>query len=122
MRAAPAPVRRAVPCAGCAGPRSASRSSCWPRAAGWWLYKKLDGNITTDNGTAAELKKYEKERPGAPAVHDAQNILLIGSDTRGGGNGKYGAGQRHPALGHHDPAASGGRPAERDRRVASRAT
>ncbi|NBE56736.1 LytR family transcriptional regulator [Streptomyces sp. YC537] len=57
---------------------------------GWSLYKKLDGNITEDTGTAAELERYEKERP-APSVHNAQNILLIGSDTRkGDGNGRYG--------------------------------
>ncbi|MBT2381223.1 hypothetical protein AMK21_17795 [Streptomyces sp. CB00316] len=57
--------------------------------AGWWLYKKLDGNITTDTGAAAELKVYEKERP-APVVMDAQNILLIGSDSRSGDNSEYG--------------------------------
>ncbi|RPK82715.1 LCP family protein [Streptomyces sp. ADI98-10] len=57
--------------------------------AGWWLYKKLDGNITTDTSAAAELKAYEKERP-APVVMDAQNILLIGSDSRAGDNREYG--------------------------------
>ncbi|MFC9989288.1 LCP family protein [Streptomyces globisporus] len=56
---------------------------------GWWMYKKLDGNITTDTSAAAELKAYEKERP-APVVMDAQNILLIGSDSRAGDNRKYG--------------------------------
>ncbi|MET9093973.1 LCP family protein [Streptomyces cyaneofuscatus] len=57
--------------------------------AGWWLYKKLDGNITTDTSAAAELKVYEKERP-TPVVMDAQNILLIGSDSRSGDNREYG--------------------------------
>lgn len=57
--------------------------------AGWWLYKKLDGNIKTDTSAAAELKEYEKERP-ASVVHDAENILLIGSDSRAGDNRKYG--------------------------------
>ncbi|MEV6332695.1 LCP family protein [Streptomyces sp. NPDC051909] len=58
--------------------------------AGWWAYRKLDGNITTDTTAEAELRKYEKERP-SPAVNAARNILLIGSDTRtGAGNGKYG--------------------------------
>ncbi|MFF8280502.1 LCP family protein [Streptomyces lateritius] len=58
--------------------------------AGWWLYRKLDNNITTDTDAAAELLKYDKERP-SPAVKGAQNILLIGSDTRAGpGNKKYG--------------------------------
>ncbi|MEV4949866.1 LCP family protein [Streptomyces sp. NPDC053755] len=59
-------------------------------AAGWWFYRKLDGNITTDTTAAAELLKYEKERP-APVVSAARNILMIGSDTRAGaGNAKYG--------------------------------
>lgn len=56
---------------------------------GWWLYKKLDGNITTDTSAAAELRAYERERP-TPIAQDAQNILLIGSDTRSGDNRKYG--------------------------------
>ncbi|MFG2197038.1 LCP family protein [Streptomyces sp. NPDC048639] len=56
---------------------------------GWMLYRKLEGNITTDTGTAAELKRYERERP-APMVHDAQNLLLIGSDSRADKNAKYG--------------------------------
>ncbi|MFF5899547.1 LCP family protein [Streptomyces argenteolus] len=57
--------------------------------AGWWLYKKLDGNITTDTSAAAELKAYEKDRP-LPIARNAQNILLIGSDTRSGDNRAYG--------------------------------
>ncbi|MCX4823539.1 LCP family protein [Streptomyces sp. NBC_01142] len=58
--------------------------------AGWWFYRKLDSNITTDITAAAELETYEKERP-VPVVTDAQNILLLGSDTRSGkGNSKYG--------------------------------
>lgn len=57
---------------------------------GWWFYQKLDSNITTDANAAAELEAYEKERPTAIA-RGAQNILLIGSDTRSGeGNRKYG--------------------------------
>ncbi|CAM5538872.1 LCP family protein [Streptomyces tanashiensis] len=57
---------------------------------GWWLYRKLDDNITTDTTAAAELEKYEKERPPA-GTSAARNILLIGSDTRAGeGNRKYG--------------------------------
>lgn len=58
--------------------------------AGWAVYNKLDGNITKDTDAAAELARYEKERPTA-LVNGAQNILLIGSDTRSGrGNKKYG--------------------------------
>ncbi|MFJ6697462.1 LCP family protein [Streptomyces sp. NPDC091272] len=58
---------------------------------GWYFYQKLNGNITTDNDAAAELRAWDKERPAqAPVALDALNILLIGSDTRAGGNGKYG--------------------------------
>lgn len=57
---------------------------------GWAAYQKLNGNITKDTDAAAELARYERERP-TPLVHDAQNILLLGSDTRAGkGNRKYG--------------------------------
>ncbi|MET7858257.1 LCP family protein [Streptomyces sp. NPDC005318] len=56
---------------------------------GWWLYRKLDANIRTDTSAAAELRTYEKERPES-VVHDAENILLIGSDSRLGDNRKYG--------------------------------
>lgn len=56
---------------------------------GWWLYRKLDGNIRTDTSAAAELKAYERERP-ATVVRDAENILLIGSDSRAGDNREYG--------------------------------
>lgn len=58
--------------------------------AGWAVYAKLDGNITPDDAAAAELARYEKERPTA-LVKDARNILLIGSDSRSGdGNRRYG--------------------------------
>ncbi|MFS8204409.1 LCP family protein [Streptomyces sp. CWNU-52B] len=58
--------------------------------AGWAVYEKLNSNITSDDDTAAELRRYEKERPTA-LVRDAQNILLVGSDSRSGdGNREYG--------------------------------
>jgi LCP family protein required for cell wall assembly len=58
--------------------------------AGWAAYAKLSGNITADEAAEAELARYERERPTA-LVRGAQNILLIGSDTRAGdGNRKYG--------------------------------
>ncbi|MFF7937593.1 MULTISPECIES: LCP family protein [unclassified Streptomyces] len=58
--------------------------------AGWAVYAKLDGNITPDDAAAAELARYESERP-TSLVKDAQNILLIGSDSRSGdGNARYG--------------------------------
>ncbi|WP_416972618.1 LCP family protein [Streptomyces sp. 4F14] len=54
------------------------------------LYARLDGNITPDEAAARELARYERERPGA-LVKGAQNLLLIGSDSRAGdGNGAYG--------------------------------
>ncbi|MGW0081337.1 LCP family protein [Streptomyces sp. NPDC003393] len=57
---------------------------------GWTVYVKLSDNITPDEAAAAELRRYEKERPTA-LVEGAQNILLIGSDTRAGdGNTRYG--------------------------------
>ncbi|CQR63698.1 LCP family protein [Streptomyces leeuwenhoekii] len=58
--------------------------------AGWAVYAKLEGNITPDEAAAAELARYEKERP-TPLVHGARNILLIGSDSRSGDdNARYG--------------------------------
>ncbi|MEV7243184.1 LCP family protein [Streptomyces sp. NPDC093248] len=57
---------------------------------GWVVYAKLNGNITADEAAAAELARYERERP-TSLVRGAQNILLIGSDTRAGrGNREYG--------------------------------
>lgn len=59
-------------------------------ATGWAVYAKLDGNITADEAAAAELARYEKDRP-TSLVKGAQNILLIGSDSRSGdGNARYG--------------------------------
>ncbi|MFJ7769231.1 LCP family protein [Streptomyces sp. NPDC097107] len=58
--------------------------------AGWAVYAKLDGNITSDEAAAAELARYEKERP-TSLVRGARNVLLIGSDSRSGdGNARYG--------------------------------
>ncbi|MET7601215.1 LCP family protein [Streptomyces avermitilis] len=58
--------------------------------AGWAAYEKLNSNITADEAAAAELARYDKERP-TSLVRDAQNILLIGSDSRSGdGNSQYG--------------------------------
>ncbi|MFF1479363.1 LCP family protein [Streptomyces sp. NPDC058301] len=66
--------------------------SCLVLAAagtGWWFYKKLDNNIRTDTTAAAELERYDKERP-PPGAGNAQNLLLIGSDSRSGSNSAYG--------------------------------
>ncbi|MEU6344871.1 LCP family protein [Streptomyces sp. NPDC046977] len=57
----------------------------------WHLYRQLDGNIQTDNDTSRELLRVQSERPSAlPQATSAENILLLGSDNRGGGNGEYG--------------------------------
>ncbi|MFJ6073785.1 LCP family protein [Streptomyces sp. NPDC093065] len=59
-------------------------------AVGWAVYAKLNGNITSDEAAATELARYEKERP-TSLVRGAQNVLLIGSDSRSGdGNSRYG--------------------------------
>ncbi|GAB2776859.1 LCP family protein [Streptomyces daliensis] len=65
---------------------------------GYSLYKKLDGNIRTDVSTENELRRHEADRPVKPAPSEdseeapaeVQNILLLGSDSRSGSNGKYG--------------------------------
>lgn len=56
---------------------------------GWALYSKLDRNIREDDTATSELERYERERP-SNIAQDAENVLLIGSDTRAGDNGKYG--------------------------------
>ncbi|WP_329132546.1 LCP family protein [Streptomyces sp. NBC_01476] len=58
-------------------------------AGGWYVYRQLNGNITTDTTTETELKAHDKERP-AEGPTKAENILLIGSDNRGNGNEQYG--------------------------------
>ncbi|MEU2899851.1 LCP family protein [Streptomyces sp. NPDC001273] len=70
-------------------------------AAGWAVYMKLNGNITPDEAAAAELERFEKDRPTA-LVKGAQNILVIGSDSRHGDeNGRYG---RDPGTERSDTA------------------
>ncbi|SHM00830.1 LCP family protein [Actinacidiphila paucisporea] len=55
----------------------------------WYLYQRLDGNITTDTATEVQLKVHASERP-TQGPTSAENILLLGSDNRGDGNEKYG--------------------------------
>ncbi|MDH2411330.1 LCP family protein [Streptomyces fenghuangensis] len=57
--------------------------------AAWALYNRLDGNIRTDTEAVDQLRRFDRERPAA-VVHEAKNILLIGSDDRSGDNGRYG--------------------------------
>ncbi len=56
---------------------------------GWLLYARLNGNIRTDSGAEAELARHARERP-PPSAHHAQDILIIGTDSRGGANDAYG--------------------------------
>jgi LCP family protein required for cell wall assembly len=56
-----------------------------------YFYRSLDDNIRTDIDTADELEQYEAERP-ARTPGKARNILLLGSDSRGGPNAGYGGG------------------------------
>ena len=55
----------------------------------WYLYQRLNGNITTDTTTETELKAQASARP-PESPTKAENILLIGSDNRGDGNEEYG--------------------------------
>jgi LCP family protein required for cell wall assembly len=55
----------------------------------WFLWQQLDGNIHTDTGVEAELRKYMKGRPD-PSKTGAENVLLIGTDSRSGSNQSYG--------------------------------
>jgi LCP family protein required for cell wall assembly len=55
----------------------------------WYVYRQLNGNITTDNVTETELKAQAPQRPPAETTA-AENILLIGSDSRAAADSKYG--------------------------------
>ena len=56
----------------------------------WFGYRKLNRNITTDRTTETLLGPAEARPTVAPVAYDAENILIIGSDTRAGPNGSYG--------------------------------
>jgi LCP family protein required for cell wall assembly len=55
----------------------------------WLVYTHLDGNIRTDHSAEAELARHAAERP-PPGAGDAQNVLIIGTDSRRGANAVYG--------------------------------
>ncbi|MFC1416943.1 LCP family protein [Streptacidiphilus cavernicola] len=56
----------------------------------WYGYQKYDRNITTDTTTETLLGP-PSARPTVPAVaYNAENILIIGSDTRSGPDSSYG--------------------------------
>ncbi|MEU1625660.1 LCP family protein [Streptomyces sp. NPDC020096] len=56
----------------------------------WLLYEHLEDNIRTDTGAEAELRRHMAERP-PPGANGTQNVLIIGTDSRSGGNDRYGA-------------------------------
>ncbi|MGK4581128.1 LCP family protein [Kitasatospora sp. HPMI-4] len=61
-------------------------------ALAWLAYRKLDGNIGTDDVTGRRLWNDESNRPGRDArAGKALNVLLIGSDSRAGANAEYGS-------------------------------
>ncbi|GAA2254042.1 hypothetical protein GCM10010430_42220 [Kitasatospora cystarginea] len=61
-------------------------------ALAWLAYRKLDGNIGTDDVTGRRLRNDERDRPDRDArAGQALNILLIGSDSRSGANAAYGS-------------------------------
>lgn len=78
---APPPVRRRWPRWAALGLAAALLSAA---GAGWFVVHRLNGNIRTDESTAGQLRRYAADRP-TPLVDGARNILLLGSDRRGGG-------------------------------------
>ncbi|MFB7662338.1 LCP family protein [Kitasatospora sp. NPDC056138] len=61
-------------------------------ALAWLAYRKLDGNIGTDDVTGRRLQSDEPNRPSRDTrAGQALNILLIGSDSRAGANAAYGS-------------------------------
>lgn len=65
-------------------------------AGGGWLYLKLGGNLGTFGGEGVS-----DDRP--PDTSAGQNILLLGSDSRTGGNAALGGGDKD-AIGRSDTA------------------
>ncbi|MFC5666106.1 LCP family protein [Kitasatospora misakiensis] len=59
--------------------------------AGGVVYWRLNGNITTFDGDAVSTDRPDAARPDAQGRTPA-NVLLIGSDSRGGGNSDLGGG------------------------------
>ncbi|MCC3779690.1 LCP family protein [Streptomyces sp. UNOB3_S3] len=55
-------------------------------AGAGWVYLRLDGNISTFDADGLS-----KDRPGAGV--SGQNVLVIGSDSRAGGNAELGGGE-----------------------------
>jgi len=56
----------------------------------WLGYRKLNHNIHTDTTTVRLLGPPAQRPTVAPVAYNAQNILIIGSDSRDGANSAYG--------------------------------
>jgi LCP family protein required for cell wall assembly len=56
----------------------------------WLGYRKLNHNIHTDTTTEKLLGPPAQRPTVAPVAYDAENILIIGSDSRDGANSAYG--------------------------------
>ncbi|MFC1414632.1 LCP family protein [Streptacidiphilus sp. N1-12] len=56
----------------------------------WLGYQRLNRNITTDTTTETLLGPPSARPTVAPIAYDAENILIIGSDTRAGADSSYG--------------------------------
>ena len=60
-------------------------------AAGWSAINRLEGNIIVDTGLSGLLKQSSAPVDGSGNTYSAQNILIVGSDTRTGQGAGYGS-------------------------------
>jgi LCP family protein required for cell wall assembly len=60
-------------------------------AAGWSAINRLEGNITVDKGLSGLLKQSSETSSGSGTTYSAQNILIVGTDTRTGQGTGYGS-------------------------------
>ena len=88
----------------------------------WAVYNRLNDNIRTVDihadgapGPADALRPQSSTPPTGDRA--SMNVLLIGSDDRDGSNAQYGDAELRGPLGHHDAAARGRGPEERDGRL-----
>ncbi|MFE7532027.1 LCP family protein [Kitasatospora sp. NPDC057542] len=70
--------------------------------AGAWFYHRLDNNITTFDSGGVATERPPAPVPASPGASVPVNVLLLGSDTRDGGNDSLGGGDE--GVGHSDTA------------------
>ncbi|WP_188296475.1 LCP family protein [Streptomyces sp. CBMA156] len=70
--------------------------------AGAWFYHRLDNNITTFDAGGVATERPPAPVPATPGASVPVNVLLLGSDTRDGGNDALGGGDE--GVGHSDTA------------------